>query len=71
MEGFGLLRKWMAKHHPDLNLSGLVIGEVEKELLANHPSEVSAKNVMQEATDTTEVMEKAAITTPVDPVPDK
>ena len=61
----------MTKHHPNLDLSSLVLDEVEKELLANHPSEVSAKNVMQEATDTTEVMEKAAITTPVDPVPDK
>ena len=71
MEGFDFLRKWMTKHHTNLDLFGLVLDEVEKELLANHPSEVSAKNVMQEATDTTEVMEKAAITTPIDPVPDK
>ncbi|KAL0011013.1 hypothetical protein SO802_006121 [Lithocarpus litseifolius] len=35
MEGFDLLRKWMAKHHPDLNLFGLVIGDVEKELLSD------------------------------------
>ena len=32
MEGFHLLRKWMAKHHPDLDLSSLVMDEVEKEL---------------------------------------
>ena len=29
VEGFDLLKKWMAKHHPDLDLSGLVIGDVE------------------------------------------
>ena len=32
MEGFDLLRKWMTKNHSDLDLSGLVIGDVEKEL---------------------------------------
>ena len=31
VEGFDLLRKQMAKHHPDLDLSGLVMGDVEKE----------------------------------------
>ena len=61
----------MAKHHPDLNLSGLVIGEVEKELLANRPSEATTENVTEEATDVVEIMEEAAITTHVDPVPDK
>ena len=71
VEGFDFLRKWMTKHHTNSDLFGLVLDEVEKELLANHPSEVLAKNVMQEATNTTKVMEKATITTPVDPVPDK
>ena len=61
----------MAKHHPDLDLSGLVIGEVEKELLANRPSEATAENVTEEAIDFVEIMEEAAITTHVDPVPDK
>ena len=61
----------MAKHHPDLDLSGLVIGEVEKELLANCPFEATAENVTEEATDFVEIMEEAAITTHVDPVPDK
>ena len=61
----------MAKHHPDLDLSGLVIGEVEKELLANRPSEATTENVTEEATDVVEIMEEAAITTHVDPVPDK
>ena len=32
VEGFDLLRKWMTKNHSDLDLSGLVIGDVEKEL---------------------------------------
>ena len=50
MEDFELFRKWMAKHHPDLDLSGLVMGEVEKELLDDHPSEATSKNVMEEAT---------------------
>ena len=71
VEGFDFLRKWMTKHHTNSDLFGLVLDEVEKELLANHPSEVLAKNVMQEATNTTKVMEKATITTPVDPVPYK
>ena len=49
MKGFELFRKWMAKHHPDLDLSGLVMGEVKKELLADRPSEVTVQNVMEEA----------------------
>ena len=40
----------------------LVIGEVEKELLGDHPSEATAENVTEEATDVTKVMEEAAIT---------
>ena len=71
MEGFGLLRKWMAKHHPDLDLSGLVMGDVEKELLSDRPSEATAENVMEEATIVAKVMEEAATTTPADPVPDE
>ena len=71
MEGFDLLGKWMAKHHPDLDLSSLVMDEVEKELLVDRPSEVIAKNVTKEVTDVIEVMEKAAITTPANLVPDE
>ena len=47
------------------------MGEVKKELLANHPSEATVENVTEEATDVVEIMEEAAITTHVDPVPDK
>ena len=41
VEGFELFRRWMAKHHPKLDLSGLVTGEVEKEFVADRPSEVT------------------------------
>ena len=61
----------MAKHHPDLDLSGLVMGDVEKELLSDRPSEATAENVMEEATIVAKVMEEAATTTPADPVPDE
>jgi len=61
----------MAKHHLDLDLFGLVMDDVEKELLADRPSEVTAENVMKEATNIAKVMEEVAITTPADPVPDK
>ena len=71
MEGFDLLKKWMAKHHPDLYLSGLVMDEVDQELLVDHSFEVTAENVTKEATDIVEVIEEAAITTPADPILDK
>ena len=71
VEGFDLLTKWMAKHHPDLDLSSLVINEAEKELLADRPSEVTAGNVTKEAIDVAEVMEEAAITTSTNLVPNK
>ena len=70
VEGFDLLRKWMAKHHPNLDLFALVIGDVEKELLSDRPSEATTKNVM-EAVTTVEVTEEAATTTPADLVPDE
>ena len=47
MEGFDLLRKWMTKHHLNLDLSGLVIGDVGKELLSDRPSEATVENVME------------------------
>ena len=58
VEGFDLLRKWMAKQHPDLDLSSLVIGDVEKELLSDRPSKATAENVMEEATPVAEVIEE-------------
>ena len=68
MEGFDLLVKWMAKHHPGLDLSGLAVDDVEKELMSDHPSKATAKNVTEGATNIAEVIQEAAITTLADPV---
>nr|POE99121.1 hypothetical protein CFP56_58024 [Quercus suber] len=64
-------RKWMAKHHLDLDLSGLVMGEVEEELLADRPSEVTAENVMEEATTIAKVTKEITTITPADPTPNE
>ena len=69
VEAFDLLRKWMAKHHPNLDLSGLVMDDVEKELLFDRPSEATRE--MEEAIIIAEVMEEATTTTPANPVPDE
>ena len=71
VEGFNLLRKWMAKHHPNLDLFGLVMDDVVKELMSNCPFEAMVENVTEEAINVAEVMEEAAITTSVDHVPDE
>ena len=70
MEGFKLFINWMAKHHPDLDLSGLVMINVEKELLADHPSEATVENVMEEAMTIAKVIEDAMTITAVDPAPE-
>ena len=70
MEGFDILKKWMEKHHPDLDLSGLVMDDVENEHISNRPSEATVENVTEEATNIAEVMEEGAITTPIDPILD-
>ena len=57
----------MAKHAPDLDISGLVIGDVEKELLSDRPSEATAENVMEEAITVAEVTEEAASIAFADP----
>nr|POE53922.1 protein strubbelig-receptor family 5 [Quercus suber] len=59
----------MAKHHPNLDLSSLVMGDVEKELLSDHPSEATTET--EEATIIAKVMEQAATTTLANPVPDE
>ena len=59
MEGFNLLVKWMAKHH-----LGLVVDDVEKELMSDRPFEAIAENVSEGATDTAKVM-KEALANPV------
>ena len=50
VEGFELFKRWMAKHHLELNLSGLVMGEVEKEFVADRPSKVTKENIVEETT---------------------
>ena len=57
----------MAKHHLDLDLSSLVMGDVEKELLADRPSEATTENVMEEATTIAKVIEEAVTITPANP----
>ena len=71
MEGFDLLVKWMAKHHPSLDLSSLAVDDVEKKLMSDCPSEATMKNVMEEATNITEGMKEAIVVTHADPVPDE
>ena len=68
MEGFYLLVKWMAKHHPGLDLFGLAMDNVEKELMS---FEAIVENMMEEATDVTEGMKKAIVITLVDLIPDE
>ena len=46
VKGFDLLMKWMAKHHPSLDLSGLPVDNVEKELMS---SKATMENVVEEA----------------------
>ena len=67
VEGFDLLVKWMAKHHPSLDLFGLAVDDVEKELMSDRPFEATQENVTEEATDVAEVMKEA----PADPVPNE
>ena len=67
--GFDLLKKWMAKHHPHLDLSSLVMGDVEKELLSDHPFEATTET--EEATIVAKVMEEVITTTPANAVPDE
>ena len=60
--------KWMAKHHPGLDLSGLAMDNVEKELMS---FEAIVENMMEEATDVTEGMKKAIVITLADLIPDE
>jgi len=69
VEGFDLLVKWMAKHHPGLDLSGLAIEDIEKELMSDLPSEATVENVMEEATDVAEGVKEAIVVTLANPVP--
>ena len=71
MEGFDLLIKWMAKHHSSLDLFGLAVDDVGKELMSDRPTEATAENVMEETTDIAEGMKEAIVVTPIDLVPNE
>ena len=68
MEGFDILMKWMVKHHPGLDLSGLAVDDIEKELMS---SEATSENVMEGATDVAEGVKEATVVTPTEPVLDE
>ena len=68
VEGFDLLMKWMAKHHPSLYLSSLVVDDVKKELLS---AKATAANVLEEAIDIAKGMKEATVITLADLVLDK
>ena len=68
MEGFDLFVKWMAKHHPYLDLSDLAMDDIEKELLC---FEAIAENMTEEAIDVVEGMKEATVITPTNPVPNE
>nr|POE80502.1 hypothetical protein CFP56_04860 [Quercus suber] len=65
MDGFELFRKYMAKHHPDLDFSTLDMEVVKKEILADHPSTGVVAGHVDDGVEGTIVTAKA----PVDPSP--
>ena len=44
VEGFDLFRKYLAKHHLELDFSKLDMEEVEKDILADHPTKAVVEN---------------------------
>ena len=42
-EGFNLFRKYLAKHHLELDFSKLDMEELEREILKDRPSEVATE----------------------------
>ena len=58
----------MAKHHPSLDLSGLAVDDIKKELMS---SEAIVENVTEEAIHVAKGMKEATIITPADPVPNE
>ena len=60
VDGFDLFRKYLAKHHSELDFSQLNMEEVEKEILANRPSEAAEEN---------KVMSGSAESIPTNPSP--
>ena len=58
----------MAKHHPSLDLSGLAVDDIKKELMS---SKAIVENVTEEAIHVAKGMKEATIITPADPVPNE
>ena len=44
VDGFELICKYLAKHHPTLDFSQLDMEEVEKEILEDHPSDAATED---------------------------
>ena len=65
IDGFELFRKYMAKHHPDLDFSTLDMEVVEQEILMNRPLTSVAADHVNDGTEGTVV----TIEAPVDPSP--
>ena len=60
VEGFNLFRKYLAKHHLELDFSKLDTEEVEKEIMVDRPTKAATENDV--VTDVTENV-------PTDPSP--
>ena len=54
-----------------MDLSGLVMGDVEKKLLSDRPSEATVENVMEETTTIAEETKGATPITPANPTLDE
>jgi len=54
-----------------MDLSGLAIKDIEKELMSDHPSEATAENVMEEAIDVAKGIKEATVVTLADPIPNE
>ena len=67
VEGFDILMKWMVKHHPGLDLSGLAVDDVDKEHMS---FKATAENVTKEASNVAEGVKEATVVTPIDPIPE-
>jgi len=54
-----------------LDLSGLAIEDIEKELMSDNPFEATTENVTKEAIDIVEGIKEATVVTPENPVPNE
>ena len=61
----------MVKHDLGLDLSGLAVDDVEKELMSDYPTKATIENVMEETIDVAEGMKEATVVTPANPIPNE